>query len=156
MAPKKVMPDLTTPEGIELSYKLMQVELMQEQMNERRERKERLEHDRQQRYRDFLKSQEETRHRQRVCRHKKGGKNNNFALGNAADSSVVQNTYPDGRVCIMCTRCGKEVWQPTRELKKSDPAVYAEQLKLWQEWSHLSTDNTPSGSKVFEIYRDAA
>ena len=143
-------------EEIELEYKRMQVEMMREQMAERQERRDRMEHDRKRRYADFLKSQEELERRQRVCQHKKGGKNNNFARGNSADHSVIQNTYPDGRVCIQCTRCGKEVWQPARELKKTNPKLYAQQLELWRTWLAFPTDNTPSGGKIFEIYRDAA
>lgn len=156
MARDNSMPPKGSPEWIELEFKRLQVELMQEQINDRRDVKARLEADRERAVKDFRKSAQELAHRQRICQHRKGGKNNNFAKGNSADYSIVQNTYPDGRICISCTRCGKEVWRPDVSLRKQDPKAYQEQWTEWQKWSSLPTDNTPSGSKIFEIVRDAA
>lgn len=153
---KSQFPPLDSPEAIELEFKRMQIEVMREQMQERQERKDRLQHDRERRYHDFLQSQRDTAHRQRVCQHRKGGRDNKFAKGNAADYSVIMNTYPDGSQCVSCTRCGKEVWKPKAELRKSNPKLFREEWELWLTWSNFPTDNTPSGSKIFEITRDAA
>lgn len=143
--------DLSTPDGVEAAYKRMQVMNMLEQMTERQTRKDQLKADRERLYRDFQQAQKDLRHRQRVCQHRKGGKNNKFAKGNAADYSVIQNTYPTGEIGIICTRCALEVRKPSRELKRSDPEAYKEQWAKWVEWSNFPTDNTPSGSKIFEI-----
>lgn len=148
--------DLSTPEGVEAAFKRMQVMTMIEQMQERNARKNQLAADRARTYSDYLQSQKDISHRQRVCQHRKGGKNNLFAKGNAADYSVIQNTYPEGTIAIQCTRCGKEVKKPLRLLRLTDPKEYAAQWEEWVKWSNFPTDNTPSGSKIFEIVREAA
>jgi hypothetical protein len=43
------------------------------------------------------------------------------------------------------------VWKPEPSLKKTDPEAYAEQLAKFRLYAGYPTDNTPSGSKVFEI-----
>ena len=148
--------ELTTAEQVELEYKRMQIEVMREQMGERQQRRERLNADRERAIRDFKASMRDQEHRQRTCQHRKGGRNNNFAKGNAADYSVRMNTYPCGEQSVACTRCGKEVWKPEKALKKTNPTLYAEMWKAWVEWSGFPTDNSPSGSKIFEIQREAA
>ncbi len=148
--------DLIDADQVEIEFKRMQIQVMREQMEERQQRKERLQADRERNMRDFKASQRDLDHRQRVCKHRKGGRNNNFAKGNSADYSVVQNTYPNGSQGVMCTRCGKEVRKPDVELKQKDPKAYAEAWALWVEWSGFPTDNSPSGSKIFEIQREAA
>jgi hypothetical protein len=90
-------------------------------------------------------------HKQTICKHRKGGRNNQFAKGTAAEYSVILNTYPTGQMCFTCTRCGKEVWKPEKKLKKSEPKRYAAMWEEWQKWAEYPTDNSPSGGKIFEI-----
>ena len=143
-------------EAIELRWKEAQIAEIEEKLAERKDRKERMAATRQKQGEDFRKSEQERAHRQRVCKHRKGGKDNRFANGNSQNYSVNRNVYPTGREVIMCTRCGKEVEKPDAALRKSDPARYKAMAEEWNEWSRFPTDNTPSGSKMFEIVPNAA
>lgn len=138
-------------EEIELEYKRLQVEQMREQLQDRKNRTDRIREMRENAARDMRKAQQEREHRQRVCKHRKGGRDNRFANGNDQNYSVVTNTYPTGQIAVMCTRCGKEVWKPEIALKKTDPAKYKAMMEEFRTWVNYPTDNTPSGSKVFEI-----
>ena len=151
------MPEkLTRGEEIELRWKELQIEQMEDQMNTRRELKARLASDRQRQMEDFKKSEAVRAHRQRICKHRKGGRDNKFWNGNSQDYSINKNTYPMGDEVIFCTRCGKEVRKPNRELKKTDPKLYAPQWDEWKLWMSYPTDNTPSGSKIFEVFENVA
>ena len=151
------MPEkLTRGEEIELRWKELQIEQMEDQMNTRREFKARLAADRQRQYEDFKKSEAVRAHRQRICKHRKGGRDNKFWNGNSQDYSINKNTYPTGDEVIFCTRCGKEVRKPDRALKKTDPKLYATQWEEWKLWMSYPTDNTPSGSKIFEVLENVA
>lgn len=141
---------------IELEFKRLQVEQMREQMGERAEKKERLKRDRERQADDFKKAERDRLHRQTICKHRKGGRDNKFAKGNDANYSINVNTYPDGRMVVFCTRCGKEVEKPSPKLKKTDPKLYAQMWAEWQKWLDYPTDNSPSGSKIFEVIEDAA
>ena len=143
-------------ENIELRWKEMQIAEMDERLAERKDRRDRMDATRRKQIDDFHKAQAEIARRQRICKHRKGGKDNRFGDGNGTNYSVNQNTYPDGRVVIMCTRCGKEVEKPDRKLRKTDPDRYAAMLAEWNEWSRFPTDNTPSGSKMFEVIPNVA
>jgi hypothetical protein len=143
-------------EAIELRYKELQIQDIEERIAERTAKKERIEEARRKQLADFKKGERERLRRQRVCKHRKGGMNNNFAQGNGANYSVNMNTYPDGRQVIFCTRCGKEVERPTAKLRKEDPERYKQMLEEWNEWSRYPTDNKPSGGKIFEVLPDAA
>jgi 2',3'-cyclic-nucleotide 2'-phosphodiesterase (5'-nucleotidase family) len=138
-------------EEVELELKKLQVEHLRNEIGERNDRKARAERNRAQQLADYNKGQQEQARKQRVCKHRKGGKNNNFANGSDSNYSLITNTYPTGRICISCTRCGLEVWRPEAALKKSDPKAFAEQLTRFREFASYPTDNTPSGSKIFEI-----
>ena len=149
--PEKTRTTVSEAEEIELEYKRLQIDAIKEQIQEREDRKARILAKRQRAMSDFKKSEQERLRRQSVCKHRKGGRDNKFANGSDANYSIVTNTYPTGEICISCTRCGKEVWRPKRELKKTDPKLYAEQMAEFKKWAEFPTDNTPSGSKVFEI-----
>lgn len=151
MAETKAKSELTEMEAVELEFKKMQIELFKEQMAERNEQKARLQHNRERQNADYRKGQAELARRQAVCKHRKGGRDNKFARGTDANYSIITNTYPDGLIVIMCTRCGKEVEKPSKALKKSDPKRYAEMWAEWQKWNEFPTDNSPSGGKIFEI-----
>lgn len=138
-------------EEIELEYKRLQIEMLRGQIKDRDEVKARIQANRQRQIEDFTKAEKERLHRQRVCKHRKGGRDNKFANGNDQNYSIVTNTYPTGTICIMCTRCGKEVWKPEAKLKKEDPKRYEEMMAEFKVWANFPTDNTPSGSKIFEI-----
>lgn len=138
-------------EEIELEFKRLQNEIMREQIQTRNDLKARLTANRAKQMSDFKKNELETMRRQRVCKHRKGGRDNQFARGNDANYSIITNTYPTGRICISCTRCGKEVWKPELKLKKEDPELYKTMMAEFKTWSEYPTDNTPSGSKIFEI-----
>ena len=147
---------LSRAEEVELRYKELLIADMEDRINDRRDKLERARIDRQRQYDDFLKSEAVRTHRQTVCKHRKGGKNNIFWNGDATVHSIIHNTYPTGQECIMCTRCGKETWKPPRLLRQKDPEKYKALWAEWKEWVNLPTDNTPSGSKMFEVYTDAA
>jgi hypothetical protein len=143
-------------DDIELRYKQLLIEEMMEKSQARADRKEQLAADRAQQIADFLKNEKERLRRQLVCKHRKGGKDNKFANGNSQNFSVIMNTYPTGDQCVMCTRCGKEVWKPKRSLRKENPELYQEQWRLWVEWRDFPTDNSPSGGQIFDIQSSAA
>jgi hypothetical protein len=148
MAEKRTLNDA---EEVELELKRLQIELFREQLEASKERKSRIQQAREKTLLDMKKAAAELEHRQRICKHRKGGKNNNFAMGNDENRSIIQNTYPLGDVCLMCTRCGKEVWRPKLALKKTNPELYALMAAEWKEWANWPTDNTPSGGKIFEL-----
>jgi hypothetical protein len=138
-------------EQIELRYKQLQIEELEERIADRRDQKERMAAHRERQVADFKKGEAERLRRQAICRHRKGGKDNRFAQGNAQNYSVNMNTYPTGRMVIFCTRCGKEVEKPDLKLRKTDPEKYKTMAAEWNEWSRYPTDNQPSGGKIFEI-----
>lgn len=156
MAEKKQTVELSEMEAVELQFKRLQIQRMQREMAEDAEKGERLSADRARQMTDWLKNERQRVHRQTICKHRKGGRDNKFAKGNDANYSININTYPDGRMCISCTRCGKEVWKPLRALKKNDPKLFQEQWNEWQKWLEYPTDNSPSGSKIFELVTEAA
>lgn len=141
---------------IELRWKQLQIEEMEERIAERLERKKRLKDERERQYQDFLKSEAQRLHKQTICKHRKGGSDNKFWNGNSPNYSIIDNTYPTGQQALMCTRCGKEVWKPPRMLAKTDPERYAEMWAEWKLWKSYPTDNTPSGSKIFEVFEHVA
>jgi len=143
-------------DAIELRWKEVQIAEIEERLADRKDRRERMEATRARQLEDYKKGQAEMLRRQRVCKHRKGGKNNRFSDGNDANYSVNRNTYPLGREVIMCTRCFKEVERPAAALRKTDPELYAKMAAEWNEWSRFPSDNTPSGSKMFEVAHAAA
>jgi hypothetical protein len=156
MAKATAPKELTTAEDVELEYRRLQVEELRQTLSDRAERKERLRAERLAQVEDFKRSERQRLHNQRVCKHRKGGRDNKFANGNAPDYSIILNTYPTGAMIFMCTRCGKEVPKPDAKLKKTDPKLYAEMWETWKLWASYPTDNTPSGGKIFEILEEAA
>jgi len=138
-------------EAIELEWKRLQIEELREKIEARNLRKQQLLDNAKRQLADFNKAQELIAARQRICKHRKGGKDNRFANGNDNNYAVIKNTYPTGVIEIMCTRCFKTVRQPDPRERKSDPKGYAERLALWKEWDSYPTDNSPSGGKIFEI-----
>jgi len=149
MAPRRTT--VEEAEEIELEFKRLQIEIMRGQIATANDLKERNAANRERQVIEFKKAQATIAQRQRVCQHRKGGKDNRFAKGNDANYSVITNTYPCGEICISCTRCGLEVWKPDKKLKAKDPELYASMLAKFREWSNFPTDNTPSGTKIFEI-----
>jgi len=149
--PEPKRTSVSDADEVELEFKRLQIEIMREQITDRNNRKDRAKEMREKAAADMVRAQQEREHRQRVCKHRKGGRDNRFANGNDANYSVITNTYPTGQICLMCTRCGTEVWKPELALKKTDPKKYAEMMAKFKEWSSFPTDNTPSGSKIFEI-----
>lgn len=147
------MPKTTVSEAeeIELQFKRLQIEMMQEEIDKRNEKKARSAEQRERAVIEFKKGQQITARIQARCQHRKGGRDNRFAKGNDQNFSVITNTYPCGEICVSCTRCGKEVWRPDKKLKKTDPELYASMLAEFRTWSNFPTDNTPSGSKIFEL-----
>jgi len=148
------MPDqklLARAEEIELKWKLMQIEEMEDRMKQREELKQRRAEDRRRQYEDFRKNEELIARRQAGCKHRKGGRDNRFWNGNSQDYSINKNTYPTGEEAIFCTRCQKTIWKPNKKLRQTDPKLYASMMEEWKIWSSYPTDNTPSGSKIFEV-----
>jgi hypothetical protein len=138
-------------EEVELEFKRLQIEMMRGQIDDVNNKKLRSAEQRERAQIEFKKGQAIIAHKQRTCQHRKGGRDNRFAKGNDQNYSVITNTYPCGEVCISCTRCSKEVWRPDRKLKKTDPELYATMMAEFKKWSDYPTDNTPSGSKIFEL-----
>lgn len=151
MAEKISRTTVNEAEEVDLELKRLQIIELREQIQSREERRDRLKQSREKASIDFKKSQEEQTYRQRICKHRKGGRDNRFASGSDANHSIITNVYPTGEICILCTRCGKEVWRPKYSLKKENPKLYEEQMAEFRKWADMPTDNTPSGSKIFEI-----
>jgi hypothetical protein len=141
-------------EQVDLEFKKMQILLFRQQLQEREDKLARLEVTRERQVADWLKGQAREQRKQASCKHRKGGRNNNFAKGDGNSYSINLNTYPTGRKIISCTRCGKEVEQPNRSLKKANPKLYADMWAEWVRWNDFPTDNSPSGGQVFTV--DAA
>jgi hypothetical protein len=148
--------ELTEMEQVELDFKKLQVRRMRNEMQAEEERAATLAAQRAQQVADFKKSEMMKLRKQAQCKHRKGGRNNNFAKGTDANYSININTYPDGKMVIMCTRCGKEVEKPNPKLRKTDRKLYDAMWAEWQKWLEYPTDNSPSGSKIFELVQDAA
>lgn len=77
--------------------------------------------------------------RQAQCNHRKGGLNvEGLVQGQGADAlfAVNKQTHLDGRVWVLCTRCGKEWWPGDEGYR--DAMTYP-------------TDNIPSQSVTFNI-----
>lgn len=154
---------LSEYEQVELEFKREQIAEMRAKREERENVREKRRMERERLVRDIKENEVQRLRRQARCKHRKGGKNNNFAGGDANYRSIVRNIYPCGCEQISCTRCGSDVWKPLKrackghpqtpslELKKDQPKVYAEALAKWKEWSEYPTDNEPSGSQVFLI-----
>jgi hypothetical protein len=138
-------------EQVELEYKRMQIQVFRQQMQERDDRIAALEARRARQVDEWHKGEQIRARRQTICKHRKGGRNNNFAKGDSNSYSINTNTYPNGRQVIFCTRCGKEVEKPARSLKKTDPKQYAEMWAEWVKWNEYPTDNSPSGGQIFLI-----
>lgn len=153
--PTKKTAELDAAE-IELEWKRLQVEELRAKIQERNDRYERLEATRRKQLADFEKAQQVLAARQRVCKHRKGGRDNKFHNGNDNNYSVIRNTYPTGETAIMCTRCFKEVRRPDPRKRKENPELYKQQLEEWRLWDSYPTDNSPSGGKIFEIIPAAA
>ena len=155
MAREKSLTGLEAEE-IELEWKRLQIEELREKIEARNLRKSQIEAQRRQQLQDFEKSQRIAAALQRVCKHRKGGRDNKFANGNDNNYSVIRNTYPTGETVIMCTRCRKEVRRPDPRERKANPELYKQQLEEWRLWDSFPTDNSPSGGKIFEIIPVAA
>lgn len=138
-------------EEIELEFKRLQIAMMRDQIDNMNEKKNRSAEQRERSIIEFKKGQQIIARQQQRCQHRKGGRDNRFANGNDQNYSVITNTYPCGEICVSCTRCGKEVWRPDKKLKKTDPELYATMMAEFRTWSNYPTDNTPSGSKIFEL-----
>lgn len=155
MAPKAdANPETKGPsefEMVELEFKKMQIAMFRRQLADAEDRDRELERRRTQQVLDYKKGERERLRKQSLCKHKKGGKDNKFARGTASEYSINMNTYPTGQRVIFCTRCGKEVPEPPRKLKKENPALYKEMRAEWDKWQEYTTDNSPSGGKIFEI-----
>lgn len=143
-------------EQVELEWKKMQIQELRAKMQQREDEIARLDTLRKKQLADFKKGQAVLAARQRVCKHRKGGRDNKFHNGNDNNYAIVRNTYPTGETVIMCTRCFKEVRKPDPRNRKKDPEAYGLQLAEWREWDNYPTDNSPSGGKIFEIVPAAA
>lgn len=142
---------ISEAEQVELDYKRMMTADLRAKMQERDNRFEQLLHEARQRNKDYEAGEKQRRRRRTICKHRKGGRNNNFARGNGNDFSIVINTYSDGRVGALCTRCQSEWWKPTKSLYRTNRKLYYEQQKSWQEIEDMPTDNSPSGSQIYLI-----
>lgn len=147
---------LSEYEKVQLRWQELQIKELEEKMQARAEEREREAARRRRQLEDFEKNQDLMLRRQRRCKHRKGGRNNNFLDGNDNNYSVVKNTYPNGLTVIMCTRCLKEVPKPDPRDRKKNPRLYAERVTEWNVWEQMPTDNSPSGGKIFEIIPAAA
>src|SRR3974390_3406301 len=118
----------TTPvseaDEMEIQLKRVQIAIIIVKKKTANEKKERSAAARERQMIEFKKAQASLAAKQRVCQHRKGGRDNRFAKGNDANYSVITNTYPCGEICITCTRCQMEVWKPDRKLKKANPELY--------------------------------
>lgn len=94
---------------------------------------------------------------QGLCSHKKGGTDHEqFFAGDDNKYSVIKNIYPWGLRFAMCTRCLKEVSEPSHKLKAENPKEHAKQLAEFRTWWAFPTNNVVSGSVIFAIVPNAA
>lgn len=149
--PEDVRRELSEAELVELDYKRVLVADLKAKMVERENRFTQLKNEAAQRQKDFVAGEKQRARRRRICKHRKGGRNNNFAKGNSNDFAIIVNTYSDGRVGALCTRCQSEWWKPTKALYRTDRKLYLEQQKAWEEIADMPTDNSPSGSQIYLI-----
>lgn len=95
---------------------------------------------------------------QKVCRHKKGGKNLEGILkGNDPNYSVMHITHAWGEKQVICTRCGKEWNDPDSFLAPIDRKSkgYEKAKAEFEAALQFETDNEPMGSQLFTITRTA-
>jgi hypothetical protein len=175
MAPRKPNDDLSTLSAsqLEAEHAVLDLELKREQVAEMRAAREEREALREKRrmererlVNDIKKSDQDRERRQSRCRHKKGGRNNDFSKGNSSNYSVVTNTYPTGIVEIRCTRCAQVANRPDknyrRELAKQFPKAedfkqaWENNVALWEKFKDFTTDNEPSGGQIFLVEGTAA
>jgi hypothetical protein len=154
MAPKKTPEDpdeLGTDEQINAEYKRLQIADLKIKIGEHERRVDQMKTEAARRVLDQKSLELMRERRKKTCRHRKGGRNNNFAQGNASDYSLARNTLPDGTVAIFCTRCLSDWIKPSPALRRTDPKAYAEQLKQFNEMAALPTDNSPSGGQIYLV-----
>ena len=147
---------LTDFQQAQLEHMREQTAIWREERAEREERKSRIQARRDQVKRDVEATEKKRTSIRKRCKHLKGGKNNNFAKGQSSDHCVVDNTYPDGKREIICSRCGDLAVMPTRAMRKEmTEAEFKAAQEKWKIWSEFITDNEPSGSQVFLIQEAA-
>lgn len=91
------------------------------------------------------------------CWHRKGGKGTSqLYMGNDINYAVVTHTLSHGETIVVCQRCAY-VWRPPKKLAKKataeERALHAQQLAEYRRALNFPTDNTPSGTVLFQIER---
>lgn len=94
------------------------------------------------------------------CRHRVGG----FGLADAYRggkenvTAVIECALPiAGMKLFYCTRCGDEAITPDRNLRKTDPELYTEQMEKFEKFEELMRDSynaTPMGGPQFAFEKD--
>jgi hypothetical protein len=155
MAPRKPEPEVLEDDQVELEFKKLQIAALRIQIGDHTKKIDQMKADCAQRVKDQIALERMRVQRKRVCQHRKGGRNNNFAKGNAADYSLATNTLPDGTIAVFCTRCQSDWVKPSQALRRSDPEAYALQLAEFNKMASMPTDNSPSGSQIYLIQQVA-
>jgi hypothetical protein len=156
MAPRKEPEELDDDAQVEREFKQLQIQALRIQIGDNQKKIEQMKADAARRVEDQKALEKMRERRKKLCRHKKGGRNNNFAQGNAPDYSLAINVFPCGEVVVFCTRCQSDWRKPELELKRTDPKAYAEQMAEFTKWASMPTDNSPSGSQIYLIHKEAA
>lgn len=154
MADKKKLTEL---EELELEETRLRVEDLRNRVETERARRNQIIRNHKQQQEAIEQKMRQIMAEQKICKHKKGGKNLEGVL-NGSDSqySVINHTYPWGEQSVTCTRCGKDWREPAKELKATNPAAYKQAYQEWIEALNFPTDNEPSGTRLFVITNNAA
>lgn len=137
---------------LDLEFKRANLELVQEQLQTLKDKKEEKRRKMQKQDRDLKENARQKELREKNCKHRKGGRNKEgLDKGNGANYAVIQNTYPNGDVQVMCQRCGATWDNPSIELRATNPDAYEQQLREYRRALEWPTDNEPSGTQLFLI-----
>lgn len=154
MAAKKNQ-EMSELDRLLLEEKKLQLESLRFTVENERARREQILRNHKQQQEALDSSLRKVQAEQKICKHKKGGKNLAGILnGTDSEYSVIQHTYPWGETAVTCTRCGKDWREPSKELKKSDPEAYKAQMAEYVAALNFPTDNEPSGTRLFVITRE--
>lgn len=140
---------------VDLEIKRLSLELQQEQLQQLRDTKAARRLKLQKAEEDLAENVRQQEMREQNCKHRKGGRNKEgLNKGNSPNYAVIQNTFPNGEVRVICQRCGKAWEQPSLDLKAEKPTLYNQQLRDYQRALEFPTDNEPSGTQIFLINRN--
>jgi hypothetical protein len=151
-APRGMSPNQQKLEELRLQREVLELEDLNNRVQAERDRRAAIIHAHKQQQESLDSSNREKANIQANCSHKGGGMDiEGFWNGDDPSYCIIRHTYPAGDVGVICTRCNKEWWKPSEELRKANPKLAKEmeaEFKMVMKWP---TKNTPSGTQLFLI-----